>query len=84
MPRESRIPRASTRSTHRMPRAYRDVLKEAAFGAATDVEPKSMAHSDLASQWMAARGNPVFPAHSISNLMDADSPIRRHKKPHAC
>nr|WP_205963785.1 hypothetical protein [Pseudoruegeria sp. SK021] len=41
-----------------MPRAereYLDTLNEAAFGAASEVQPKFTSHSDSASQWTAAR-----------------------------
>lgn len=39
---------------------YLEVLDEAAFGAATTVEPKFTSHSNPASQWTAARKGPAF------------------------
>jgi hypothetical protein len=36
-------------------REYLDTLDEAAFGAASEVQPKFTSHSDPASQWTAAR-----------------------------
>ncbi|WVX47820.1 IS1182 family transposase ISRssp12 [Roseobacter fucihabitans] len=39
---------------------YLDVLDNAAFGAASEVEPKFTSHSDPASQWTAARKGPAF------------------------
>ena len=45
---------------------YLDVLDDAAFGAATPVEPKFTSHSDPASQWTAARKGPAFFAYSTS------------------
>ena len=41
-------------------REYLDTLDEAAFGAASEVQPKFTSHSDPASQWTAARkGEPL-------------------------
>ncbi len=51
---------------------YLDVLDEAAFGAATPVEPKFTSHSDPASQWTAARKGPAFFAYSDNYLIDTD------------
>ena len=42
-------------------REYLDTLDEAAFGAASEVQPKFTSHSDPASQWTAARKGPAFP-----------------------
>jgi len=41
-------------------RAYLGTLDEAAFGAASEVQPKFTSHSDPASQWAAARKRPRF------------------------
>ncbi len=51
---------------------YLDVLDEAAFGAASEVEPKFTSHSDPASQWTAARKGPAFFAYSDNYLIDTD------------
>lgn len=53
-------------------REYLDVLDEAAFGAASDVEPKFTSFSDPASQWTAARKGPAFFAYSTNYLIDTD------------
>lgn len=39
---------------------YLKVLDDAAFGAATMVEPKFTSHSDQSSQWTAARKGAAF------------------------
>ncbi|BDY16028.1 hypothetical protein Sulfitobl28_19980 [Sulfitobacter pontiacus] len=41
-------------------REHLDTLDEAAFGAASEVQPKFTSHSDLTSQWTAARKDPAF------------------------
>tara|TARA_R110002049_G_scaffold295244_1_gene482471 strand:- start:133 stop:1518 length:1386 start_codon:yes stop_codon:yes gene_type:complete len=51
---------------------YLDVLDDAAFGAATTVEPKFTSHSDPSSQWTAARKGPAFFAYSTNYLIDTD------------
>jgi len=51
---------------------YLEVLDEAAFGAATPVQPKFTSHSDPASQWTAARKGPAFFAYSDNYLIDTD------------
>lgn len=53
-------------------REYLDTLDEAAFGAASEVEPKFTSHSDPASQWTAARKGPAFFAYSDNYLIDTD------------
>ncbi|WP_139196234.1 transposase, partial [Salinihabitans flavidus] len=53
------------------PRAVRDylaTLDDAAFGAASPVEPKFTSHSDPASQWTGARGGPAYFAYSTNYL----------------
>jgi hypothetical protein len=40
-------------------REYLDILDDAAFGAATIVEPKFTSHSDTSSHWTAARKSPA-------------------------
>jgi len=51
---------------------YLDTLDEAAFGAATEVQPKFTLHSDPASQWTAARKGPTFFSYSDNYLIDTD------------
>jgi len=53
-------------------REYLDALDDAAFGAATTVEPKFTSHSDPSSQWTAARKGPAFFAYSTNYLIDTD------------
>lgn len=53
-------------------REYLDALDDAAFGAASEVEPKFTAHADPASQWTAARKGPAFFAYSDNYLIDTD------------
>lgn len=45
-------------------REYLDALDEAAFGAASEVQPKFTSHSDPASQWTAAHKGPTFFGYS--------------------
>ncbi len=54
---------------------YLDVLDDAAFGAASEVEPKFTSHSDPASQWTAARKGPAFFAYSTNYLIDTDNAV---------
>ena len=56
-------------------REYLDVLDDAAFGAATTVEPKFTSHSDPSSQWTAARKGPAFFAYSTNYLIDTDDAV---------
>jgi len=63
----SQAPRAVTE--------YLDVLDDAAFGAASEVEPKFTSHSDPASQWTAARKGPAFFAYSTNYLIDTDHAV---------
>ena len=51
---------------------YLDTLDEAAFGAATPVQPKFTSFSDPASQWTAARKGPAFFSYSDNYLIDTD------------
>jgi len=56
-------------------REYLDVLDDAAFGAASEVEPKFTSHSDPSSQWTAARKGPAFFAYSTNYLIDTDHSV---------
>ena len=53
-------------------REYLDTLDKAAFGAASEVQPKFTSHSDPASQWTAARKGPAFFSYSDNYLIDTD------------
>ena len=53
-------------------REYLDTLDDAAFGAASEVQPKFTSFSDPASQWTAARKGPAFFSYSDNYLIDTD------------
>ena len=63
------------RDAPRAVREYLDVLDDAAFGAASQVQPKFTSHSDPASQWTAARNGPAFFSYSPNYLIDTDHSI---------
>lgn len=54
---------------------YLDTLDDAAFGAATPVQPKFTSHSDPASQWTAARKGPAYFAYSANYMIDTDNAV---------
>ena len=56
-------------------REYLEVLDDAAFGAATPVQPKFISHSDPSSQWTAAHKAPGFFAYSTKYLIDSDHAV---------
>lgn len=56
-------------------REYLETLDEAAFGAATQVQPKFISHSDPASQWTAARKGPAYFAYSANYMIDTDNAV---------
>jgi transposase len=51
-------------------REYLATLEDAAFGAATDVEPKFVSPSDPAAQWTGAMRGPAFFAYADNYLID--------------
>jgi len=53
-------------------REYLDVLDDAAFGAASEVEPKFTSFADPASQWTGAMKGAAFFAYSDNYLIDTD------------
>ncbi|WP_146592534.1 transposase [Puniceibacterium confluentis] len=59
----------------RADREYLATLDDAAFGAASPVEPKFTSHSGPAPQWTGARGGPACFAHSTNYLTDTDSGV---------
>ncbi len=68
----------STIDPNDAPRAVRedlDVLEDAAFGAASTVEPKFTSHSDPSSQWTAARKGPAFFGYTTNYLIDTDHSV---------
>ena len=64
--------RIDVNAAPRAVREYLDVLDEAAFGAASEVQPKFTSFSDPASQWTAARKGPAFFSYSDNYLIDTD------------
>lgn len=56
-------------------REYLNTLDDAAFGAATPVQPKFTSHSDPASQWTAARKGPAYFAYSANYMIDTDNAV---------
>ena len=64
--------RIDAREAPRAVREYLEVLDDAAFGAASEVEPKFTSFADPASQWTGARKGPAFFAYSDNYLIDTD------------
>ena len=64
-----------TEDAPRAVKEYIEVLDDAAFGAASDVEPKFTSHSDPASQWTAALKGPAIFAYADNYLIDTDNAI---------
>ena len=56
-------------------REYLEVLEDAAFGAASEVDPKFISHSDPASQWTGAMKGPAFFAYANNYLIDTDHAV---------
>ena len=56
-------------------REYLETLDDAAFGAASPVDPKYTSHSDPAAQWTGAQGGPAYFAYSANYLLDTDNSI---------
>ena len=56
-------------------REYLDMLDDAAFGAASEVDPKFTSHSDPASQWTGAMKGPAFFAYANNYLIDNDNAV---------
>jgi len=54
---------------------YLEVIDDAAFGTASEVELKFTSHSDPSSQWTAARKGPASIAYSTNYLIDTDRSI---------
>lgn len=67
--------RIDVEAAPRAVKEYLDTLDEAAFGAASDVQPKFTSFSDPASQWTAARKGPAFFAYSDNYLIDTDNGV---------
>jgi transposase len=63
---KERAPQTASRAV----KEYLATLDEAAFGAATEVEPKFVSPSDPAAQWTAAQKGPAFFAYADNYLID--------------
>jgi Transposase DDE domain len=63
---KERDPQAASRAV----KDYLATLDEAAFGAATAVEPKFVSPSDPAAQWIGAHKGPAFFAYTDNYLID--------------
>ena len=64
---------SKTRDSHRSSRAMKEylaTLDDAAFGAASEVEPKFVSPSDPAAQWTGAMRGPAFFAYADNYLID--------------
>ena len=65
------VPEAITRATQE----YLDTLDDAAFGAATPVEPKAFSPADPAARYTGANGDRPFFAYSTNYLVDLDNAV---------
>lgn len=74
-PSEWNLDTINSEDAPRAVREYLDTLDEAAFGAATQVQPKFTSHSDPASQWTAARKGPAYFAYSANYMIDTDNAV---------
>jgi transposase len=63
---KTRDPTAASRAV----KEYLETLNDAAFGSATDVEPKFVSPSDPAAQWTGAMRGPAFFAYADNYLID--------------
>jgi transposase len=63
---KERDPEAASRAV----KEYLTTLNDAAFGAATEVEPKFVSPSDPAAQWTGAHKGPAFFAYADNYLID--------------
>ena len=64
-----------TEAAPRAVREYLATLDEAAWGAATDVEPKFVSPSDPAAQWTGALRGPAFFAYADNYLIDLKAAV---------
>jgi transposase len=65
------VPETITRATQE----YLDTLDDAAFGAATPVEPKAFSPADPAARYTGANGDRPFFAYSTNYLVDLDNAV---------
>jgi transposase len=65
----------STEATSRAVTEYLAVLDDAAFGAATPVEPKSISPVDPAARWTAAHGGQAQFCYATNYLIDVENAV---------
>jgi transposase len=65
------VPETVTRATQE----YLNTLDDAAFGAATPVEPKALSPADPAARYTGANGDRPFFAYSTNYLVDLDNAV---------
>src|SRR5438046_1055775 len=61
--------------TSRSVREYMATLDDAAWGAATEIEPKFVSPSDPAAQWTGAMRGPAFFAYADNYLIDVRAAV---------
>jgi transposase len=64
-----------TKATSRAVAEYLTVLDDAAFGAATPVEPKTISPVDPAARWTAAHGGQAQFCYATNYLIDVDNAV---------
>ena len=62
-------------ATRRSVREYLETLDDAAWGAASEVEPKFVSRSDPAAQWTGAHKGHAFFAYATNYLIDLDHAV---------
>lgn len=67
--------RIEAASAPRAVREYLEVLDDAAFGAASDTQPKFMSYADPAAQWTGAKKGPAHFAYADNYLIDTDHAV---------
>ena len=65
----------ATRQASRATRDYLDTLDDAAFGASTSVQPKTISPSDPAARFTGANGDRPFFAYSTNYLVDLEHAV---------
>ncbi len=66
---------SATDAASRATQEYLDALDDAAFGAATKVEPKAISPTDPAARFTGANGDRAFFAYSTNYLVDLDNAV---------
>lgn len=62
-------------ATRRSVQEYLDTLDDAAWGAASEVQPKFVSRSDPAAQWTGALKGHAFFAYATNYLIDMDHAV---------